>query len=74
MKSNYHIHTKLCKHAYGEDEEYVISAIKGGYSRLGFADHTLWLYSDRYNSNMRMEVNQLSIWRNRTSSLYIKRS
>ncbi len=35
----YHSHTTRCGHAYGEDEEYVISAIKLGIKRLGFSDH-----------------------------------
>ena len=30
MKTNYHTHTARCMHATGTDEEYVLSAIKGG--------------------------------------------
>lgn len=37
----YHTHTKRCGHAYGEDEEYVKSAIKFGIKRLGFSDHII---------------------------------
>ncbi|MFI3238987.1 MAG: histidinol-phosphatase [Bacteroidales bacterium] len=59
MKTNYHTHTKRCKHAFGEDEEYVKSAIKGGYSILGFADHTPWPYLKKNSSSIRMETNQL---------------
>lgn len=36
---NYHTHTKRCRHAYREDEEYVLKAIEGGYKDLGFSDH-----------------------------------
>ncbi|HCY05809.1 MAG TPA: histidinol phosphate phosphatase [Erysipelotrichaceae bacterium] len=36
---NYHTHTKRCGHAIGEDEEYVINAIKAGFKVLGFSDH-----------------------------------
>ncbi len=39
LKYNYHTHTKRCGHAVGEDEEYVIAAIKAGYKILGFSDH-----------------------------------
>lgn len=36
---NYHTHTKRCGHALGEDEEYVLEAIKIGIKELGFSDH-----------------------------------
>jgi len=38
---NYHTHTKRCGHAVGEDEEYVIEAIKMGIKVLGFSDHVM---------------------------------
>ena len=34
MKTNYHTHTTRCMHATGDDEDYVLSAIKGGYRIL----------------------------------------
>jgi histidinol-phosphatase (PHP family) len=37
----FHSHTKRCGHAYGEDEEYVKSAIKGGFTKMGFSDHVM---------------------------------
>ena len=37
MKTNYHTHTTRCMHATGSDEDYVLSAIKGGYQELGFS-------------------------------------
>lgn len=36
-----HTHTKRCGHAYGNDEEYVKSAIMGGFKVLGFSDHAM---------------------------------
>lgn len=36
---DYHIHTKLCKHAIGEPFEYCEQAIKNGIEELGFSDH-----------------------------------
>lgn len=41
---NYHTHTKRCGHATGEDEEYVVSAIKYGIKRLAFTDHIMLPY------------------------------
>lgn len=38
---NYHTHTKRCGHAIGEDEDYVLSAIKFGYQKIGFSDHII---------------------------------
>ncbi len=35
----YHSHTSRCGHATGEDEEYVINAIKRGFKRFGISDH-----------------------------------
>lgn len=43
MLFNYHTHTKRCGHAVGEDEDYVLAAIKGGYKTLGFSDHGPYL-------------------------------
>lgn len=39
LVTNYHTHTKRCGHAYGEDEDFVLSAIKYGIKELGFSDH-----------------------------------
>lgn len=39
LEYNYHTHTYRCGHAYGTDEEYVLTAIKLGIKRLGFSDH-----------------------------------
>ena len=38
-KTNYHSHTSRCFHATGEDEEYVLQAIKNNYEEIGFSDH-----------------------------------
>ena len=60
MKANYHTHTFRCKHATGMDEMYVQSAIRAGFSTLGFADHTPWPYQSGYVSGIRMDISQLS--------------
>ncbi|MBR1743862.1 MAG: histidinol-phosphatase [Lachnospiraceae bacterium] len=51
---NYHTHTFRCRHAEGEDREYVEAAIKAGYKILGFSDHCPWVYEDGFVSTMRM--------------------
>ena len=42
ITNNYHTHTSRCGHASGEDEEYVLEAIKAGIKKLGFSDHVPW--------------------------------
>ena len=59
MKTNYHTHTIRCQHATGSDEDFVLSAIKGGYQELGFSDHTPWKYHSDYVSGIRMLPEQL---------------
>ena len=57
-KCNYHTHTYRCMHACGSDEDYVISAIKGGYQVLGFSDHAPWNYESDFVAHMRMPLVQ----------------
>ena len=59
MKRNYHTHTTRCLHATGTDEEYVQSALKGGYDVLGFSEHTPWKYRTDYVADMRMLPDEL---------------
>lgn len=54
MIANYHTHTKRCRHAHGEDEEYVQSALERGLQILGFADHTPYPFPGDYYSTFRM--------------------
>jgi len=39
MKTNYHTHHELCRHAYGKTEDYVKEAIRLGFHQLGMSDH-----------------------------------
>ncbi|NLY76319.1 MAG: histidinol-phosphatase HisJ family protein [Firmicutes bacterium] len=41
---DYHIHTKRCGHACGEDREYVEAALKKGFREIGFSDHVPRFY------------------------------
>ena len=55
-KTNYHTHTERCYHAWGSDEEFVLAAIKGGYTELGFSDHACWKYDSDFVAHMRMPL------------------
>lgn len=59
MKTNYHTHTTRCMHAVGDDEDYVRSAIKGGFQVLGFSDHSPWKYHTDFVSDIRMLPEEL---------------
>jgi histidinol-phosphatase (PHP family) len=43
MIADYHIHTRMCRHAEGEPREYVERAIELGMPEMGFADHLPFL-------------------------------
>ncbi len=54
MIANYHTHTARCRHADGEDREYVEAAIKNGIKYLGFSDHAPYPNSSVGSHRMRM--------------------
>ena len=56
MKYNYHGHTKRCHHARGEDEDYVLEAIKNGYDEIGFSDHAPYIFPEGHKSSFRMSL------------------
>lgn len=66
---NFHTHTYRCNHAYGKDEEYVVSAIKYGYEELGFSDHSCWQYDSSYIPRVRMTVEAFSDYKASVLSL-----
>ena len=57
--TNYHTHTARCKHAVNTDEEYVLAAVRAGYTDFGFADHCPWPYRGGFVSGIRMDVKEL---------------
>lgn len=57
--ANFHTHTTRCRHADGEDREYVEAAIKAGYKVLGFSDHCPWAFPEGYDSTIRMKLNEI---------------
>ena len=60
MIANYHSHTYRCRHASGNEEDYVNHAIKGGLQILGFSDHTPYPFPGDYYSTFRMYPHQLA--------------
>ena len=63
-----HVHTKYSKHAYGEMEEVVLSAIKKGCKIITITDHAPFII-DRYNriliSELEKYLNKISILQNK---------
>ena len=60
MLACYHTHTVRCHHAFGEDEEYVKSAIAEGVKILGFSDHAPMRYPEGYVSYYKMHPDELA--------------
>lgn len=60
MIANYHTHTARCRHAFGDEREYIETAIKRGLKTLGFSDHSPQIFPDGYYSNFRMFPDQIS--------------
>lgn len=56
MRVDYHIHTKLCRHAIGEVEDYVRRALALGLDEIGFSDHNPM--PGGYDAGMRMAEGQ----------------
>lgn len=72
MKVNYHTHTERCNHAHGSDEEFALSAIKGGFKEIGFSDHTPWPYTSSYQPHMRMQMKEYDGYLESINSLKVK--
>ncbi len=66
-KTDYHIHTKLCKHAEGEMEAYVERAIEKGLGEIAFTDHIP--LPDQFDIAHRMELHELDWYLERISKL-----
>jgi len=69
MIANYHAHTSRCRHAVGQEREYVQSALKAGMQILGFSDHTPYWFGCDYYSTYRMFPEQLEDYVNSVLSL-----
>ena len=69
MLANYHTHTFRCRHAVGQDREYVETAVARGLQVLGFSDHVPMVFADGHESNFRVPVGQLEDYVNSVPSL-----
>ncbi len=67
MKLDYHIHTKLCKHASGEMEEYVEQAIKKGLAEIAFTDHIP--LPQNFDLKHRMAMTEIEFYLNQIEKL-----
>ena len=62
MMIDYHIHTKLCKHAVGEMHEYIESAIQAGLSEIAFTDHIP--LPNKFDTEHRMNFDEMETYLN----------
>lgn len=58
MNYNYHTHTARCGHATGTEEEYILRAIEGGITHMGFSDHVPFNFPDGFRSSYRIPMEQ----------------
>ena len=58
MICNLHTHTKRCRHAEGEEREYVLRSIEGGLKILGFSDHAPFMFPDGHQSGYRVPIEE----------------
>ncbi len=58
MNYNYHTHTYRCGHATGTPEEYIIRAIEGGITHMGFSEHMPHTFYDGHESGFRLPCAQ----------------
>ena len=56
MNYNFHTHTYHCSHATGTPEEYVLRAIEGGITEMGFSDHFPLRFEDGTENIARVPV------------------
>lgn len=56
LKNNYHTHNRLCNHAQGGAQDYVLKAIELGMEEIGLTDHgpilTRFMTKEEYLSNL----------------------
>lgn len=63
--TNFHTHTKLCRHAEGMPKDYILQAAKDGCSALGMSDHCPYpKNSPVYCAGTKMEEEEISLYRN----------
>ena len=60
MNYNFHTHTYHCHHASGTPEEYVLRAIEGGITEMGFSDHFPFDFGDGTYNSARVPVDEVA--------------
>lgn len=69
---NYHNHTFRCGHAKGADEDYVLEAIKNGYTEIGFSDHAPYIFPKGHKSGYRIQLDDAEDYANSVRELQEK--
>jgi histidinol-phosphatase (PHP family) len=64
---DYHTHTRLCKHASGEPEDYAAAAVRAGLAELGVSDHCPW--PSGYDTRWRMSPAEFPLYRDIVAGL-----
>ena len=58
--NDYHLHTSLCKHAYGQIAEFVEAALRKGLEEICFSDHNPM--PGGYDPNHRMDEDEIELY------------
>jgi len=72
MLTNYHTHHYRCGHAKGEIEDYVLEAIKHGYTELGISCHVPYKDFPEVGTSQRMNFEDLPLYLNEIDHLQKK--
>jgi histidinol-phosphatase (PHP family) len=70
MLVDYHIHTSLCRHACGNPEDYVKTALDKDIAEIGFSDHSP--YPAGHDSRFRMHHSEFPLYKKTVLSLRAK--
>ena len=70
-KYNFHSHTSRCGHAFGDDSEYIINAIKEGFKYYGVSDHVMFPFLNQpgirgsYKDDFELYINSVNSLKNK---------
>ena len=70
-QTNFHTHTSRCHHAFGNDEEFVRTAIQNGFEVLGFSDHACWKYDSDFVAHMRMKLDEFDDYKDKVNIIVV---
>jgi len=60
IKTNYHTHMYLCRHATGSVDDYVAKAVELGFTELGMSDHAPW--ENLIDRSVRMHMDDYPVY------------